>query len=172
MRKSGTLSRHRNWRYLLIDQGLIAIFVNFGINWAIAWTVFRNEKIVPVAGELSVESDTVSTCWMLPLISCVIVSLLTRQEINKGRLAAFAPFPVYAGVSPVLRQSLLLRAALWGTIGWFVVAPLAIQVLKVLVVDDLPLQTFLLIKSLFAAVLGLIFCPLHAWIAFYDTPSK
>lgn len=166
------LPPQRAWRYLLIDQGLIAIFVNFAINWGIAWGVFRDMETVPLQGERSIAGDTFATCWMLPLISCLIVTALTRNEIRKGRIP---PHREWTWPSPLLARlarNVPLRAALWGLAGAFVLAPIALKGLELTGVESLPLQRFLLAKATFASAIGIFFCPFHAWVALHDGVSR
>ncbi|WP_437227897.1 hypothetical protein SH661x_000611 [Planctomicrobium sp. SH661] len=161
-----------NWRYILIDQGLIAIPVNFGINWGIAWSVFRRMPVVPLRGELSLESDTIATCWMLPLISCLIVTGLTRLELRRGRVPGWQAQHAKSAWADVLFNSLVARATAWGVAGRVLVAPLAVWLISASGLENLPFWNFLLFKATFASVLGIFFCPAHAWWALHDRVSR
>lgn len=161
-------SRAAAWRYVLVDQGLVAIFVNFGLNWGIAWAVFHKMPSIPVAGEFSIIGDTVATCWMLPLISCLIVTSLTRNEVRQGRIAGFGADSRQSLFWKKITRFLIIRAMGWGLIGRLLLAPLAVQGIAISGMEPLPLQTFLILKGLFASALGIFFCPFHAWWALFD----
>lgn len=165
------LSPQRAWQYVLIDQGLVAIVVNFAINWGIAWGVFRGMETVPLHGDLSIVGDTFATCWMLPLISCLIVTALTRNEIRKGRIPPLRTWHWPSTLMSRLAKNLPVRAALWGLAGAFLLAPVVLWGLERSGLESLPLQQFLLAKATFASAIGIFFCPFHAWVALHDGVS-
>lgn len=146
----------------------MAIFVNFALNWGIAWGVFRSLAVVPREGELGINGDTVATCWMLPLISCLIVTALTRNEMRQGRIPGMTVWSAAMGRWQPLTQNIWLRAIGWGLIGRYLLAPIALQGLDAAGLGSLTFSRFLLFKALFAVGLGLFFCPYHAWYALHD----
>ncbi|SFJ18742.1 hypothetical protein [Planctomicrobium piriforme] len=156
------------WRYLIVDQGLIAIGVNFLINYLIARSAFAELKVVPLHGPLSIAEDIAATCFFLPFIACLIVSHLTGFEIRKGKFPALPPFRFARYLGEYLSQSIFPRALMFGILGRFLVAPVAIAAVEASGVQSLPLSTFLIFKGAFASALGIVACPLFAWIAMHQ----
>src|SRR2546428_6686539 len=75
-------------RYLLLEQGVGAAVFNFVINAAIAWAMFRSVAVVPLWGQRSIMGDTIGTCFLLPLITCLIATRLARGHVRAGKVAS------------------------------------------------------------------------------------
>jgi hypothetical protein len=159
------------WKYLWLDQGLIAIGVNFAINAAIAWSATQGMKTVPLHGTVSLVEDTRGTCFFLPFIACLVVMHLTRMEITKGRIPALPPFAWTRRLGPYFASSAFAPALLFGALGVTGVAPLAVAAIESTGIQELPVRQFLIFKGSFASVLGVIVCPLFAWLAMHTSTS-
>ncbi|MBW2425644.1 MAG: hypothetical protein JRG86_15470, partial [Deltaproteobacteria bacterium] len=80
-----TLSeRHR--RFLLVEQGLIPTVFNLVLNGLIAWALFRSAAAVPLWGESSIGVDLVATSFLLPFLTCIIVSALVGRQVDAGKM--------------------------------------------------------------------------------------
>ena len=99
------------WRYILIDQGVIAIVVTVALNWGIAWLIFRTEESLPLTGPVSIAGDVYATCLLLPVIACFIVTGITRRAVRLGRIPSRSTSSVRPGMLGKLRRSVLARAA-------------------------------------------------------------
>src|SRR5205823_4376911 len=75
-------------RYLLLEQGVGAAVFNFVLNAAIAWAMFRSVDVVPLWGQQSIMGDTIGTCFLLPLLTCLIVTRLVRGHMRAGKVAS------------------------------------------------------------------------------------
>ena len=149
-------------RYLLVEQGIGAGVVNFVINAAIAWLAFGRQARVPLWGPSSIAGDTVGTCLLLPLITCLVVTAVARRQLRAGRLV---PLGWTAATHPILGwipRRTLVRALAFGIGGALVVSPLAVLALARLGIDDMSLGTFVLFKATFAGVLGMLVTPFIA----------
>ncbi len=155
-------------RYLWLDQGLIAIGCNFLINAVIAWSAFRDSEIVPVSGPRSLIEDTEATCFFLPFIACLIVSHLTRHEMQKGRFPPLPEFGWMKMLGEYASVSAFPRAMVFGVAGRMLVAPILVALIQSSGVTELPLVNFVVVKGLIATALGIGLCPLFAWIAMHD----
>jgi|GEM_PF-2089962 len=160
------------WKYLWLDQGLIAIGVNFAINYAIAWSATQGMRTVPLHGKISMVEDTRGTCFFLPFIACLVVMHLTRMEITKGRIPALPPFAWTRRLGAYFASSAFAPALFFGALGVVGVAPLAIAALESTGIQELPVHQFLIFKGSFASVLGVIVCPLFAWLAMHTSPAS
>lgn len=80
------LSRqHRT--FLLWKQGLGSVVLNFGINVAISWTVFRKHEELTLWGETGVGIDLLATGFLLPFLTCLILSRVVVSQVRNGKLA-------------------------------------------------------------------------------------
>jgi hypothetical protein len=76
-------------RFLLVDQCIVVGVINFFLNAAIAWNLFRAVERVPMTGgSQNVLSDVLGTFFLLPLILCLIITALVRRQVRSGKLAA------------------------------------------------------------------------------------
>src|SRR5260370_7320498 len=71
-------------RYMLLDNGVGPFVINFLINAVIAWLLFRHATHVPLWGQSSIAGDTIATSFLLPLITCLIVTPIAP---GRGRSA-------------------------------------------------------------------------------------
>jgi hypothetical protein len=149
-------------QYLLVEQGVGAAIFNFIVNGAIAWLVFRAHPVVPLWGEQSIAGDTIATCFLLSLITALIVTALARGRLGSGKLD---PLGWTASTHPRLRlvpRGTITRGLVLGVASMLTVAPLTIAVLWALGVQAMSLRTFVLFKATFAALLAAIVTPLIA----------
>src|SRR5262245_62452239 len=76
--------RHR--RFLLVEQGAIPTVFNLLLNGFIAWGLFRSSATVPLWGDSSVGVDLLATAFLLPFLTCVIVSSLVARHVRSGKV--------------------------------------------------------------------------------------
>ena len=76
-----TLSE-RHQRFLFIEQGAVPTVFNFALNGAIAWALFRSVEAVPLWGESSVGVDLLATAFLLPFLTCLIVSAIVARHVR------------------------------------------------------------------------------------------
>ncbi len=161
------LYAHR--RYLILEQGIGAVIVNLFTNATAAWLLFRSLEVVPLWGPRSIAGDTVATTFLLPFITCLIVTWLAHRAVDGGRF----PPPEWRRAShPALGRlprSTYLRGLLLGFVCMIVVAPVSIWALQVLEVVELSFWRFVLFKALFAGALAAPVTPIIAWCALGDT---
>ncbi len=147
-----------HWRFLVLEEGVGAAVVNFVINGIIAWTMFHGQDMVPLWGQQSIAGDTIGTTFLLPLITCLIVTPLARAQIRSGRLA---PLGWTAASHPALGwlpASAFLRGVVLGVICTIAVAPAAVAVLGA-ELTFMSFWRFIVFKATFAAALGGLVTP-------------
>jgi hypothetical protein len=161
------LYAHR--RYLILEQGIGAVIVNFFINATIAWLLFRSLEVVPLWGPQSIAGDTVATTFLLPFITCLIVTRLAHRAVDGGRF----PAPEWRRAShPALGRlprSTPLRALAFGFVCMITVAPASIWVLQILGLVQLGFWSFVLFKALFAGALAAPVTPIIGLCALGDS---
>jgi hypothetical protein len=146
-------------RFLLLEQGIGAAVVNFLLNGAIAWLLFRGVPQVPLWGQQSIAGDVVGTCFFLPLITTLIVTPLVRRRVSAGTLAALGWTRETHRPLGWLPNGTGRRALVLGIICALVVGPLSVWVLSRLDVAELALWSFIGFKAVFSAGLGLLVTP-------------
>lgn len=155
-------------RYLVLEQGLGAALVNFVLNGLIAWAMFRGQSFVPLWGEQSIAGDIVGTTFLLPLLTCLIVTPLASGQIRSGRLAPLGWTPISHPVLRWLPAGTFRRALAMGAICTVVIAPIAIS-LVALQITAMSFWRFVAFKAMFAAVLGALVTPIIALWAIAQT---
>lgn len=154
-------------RYLVWEQGVLAIPINLAINAAIAFLLNRHLEAVPLNGSQSIASDVHGTCLLMPFIANAIITAITRQRLRRGVLP-HVPRRIFT--APAWGDA-FSRGFVLAIVFWVLFAPLTLWTLKTLDVTSWSLGQFLVFKSLFAAGLGIFICPLCAWLALGDDVS-
>jgi len=153
-------------RFLLLDNGVGPFVVNLLLNGVIAWLLFRNATHVPLWGQSSIAGDTIVTAFLLPAITCLIVTPLARGRVRSGQLPA--------AVDAAWRwipHNMLWRALLIGLIGLIALTPLTLCVFGVLRIGELSPWHFVYFKAGFAAVEGALVTPFLALWAISEAPA-
>jgi len=153
--------RHR--KFLLIEQGAIPSVFNLVLNGLIAWALFRSVAAVPLWGESSVGVDLLVTAFLLPFLTCIIVSRLVERQVRSGKVP-----PLLSGQlphSPWFQRSPSARGLLLGTAGvLFGAAPL-VWALSLGQAQPFPFLSFVAFKAVWAAMLAFVITPLVGWWA-------
>lgn len=153
--------RHR--RFLAIEQGAIPMLFNLVLNGAIAWALFRSLDAVPLWGESSVGVDLLATAFLLPFLTCLIVSSLVVRQVRTGGVPPLPPGPI--PFSRWSERGTAARGLLLGAIGvLFGAAPL-VWALDLGQAQPFPMPAFVLFKALWAAMLALLVTPVVGWWA-------
>ncbi|SRR5579875_515503 len=153
-------------RFLLLDNGIGPFFANLVINGTIAWLLFRNAARVPLWGHSSIAGDTIATSFLLPAITCLIVTPIARGRVRSGRLPA--AIDAARGWIP---RNMCWRAVLIGLVCLLALAPLTISILVALGIGRLTPWQFVYFKATFAAVEGGLVTPFLALWAIAEAPT-
>jgi hypothetical protein len=157
-----------DYRKYLVGQAVIGAGINFLLNGAIGWLLFRHLPRIPLYGEQSVAGDVVGTSFLLPVLVCLIATPLIRREVREARLSADDRLRPGAGRSAWVPRNLVLRAVVLGVLATLLVSPGTILTLLALGVDSLALRPFLMFKAGFAAALAALITPIGAAWALED----
>ncbi len=153
--------RHR--RFLLIEQGAAPAAFNFLLNGLIAWALFRSTTAVPLWGPSSVGVDLLATAFILPFLTCVIVSAIVTRQLRSGKVPPLPP-----GQLPHSRwfeRSSSMRGLFLGTAGvLFGAAPL-VWALNLGQARAFPVADFVAFKAVWSAMLALVVTPVAGWWA-------
>lgn len=155
-------------RYLLLEQGVGSAFINFVLNAAIAWAMFRGWSVVPLWGQQSIAGDTAGTTFFLPFFTCLIVTRMTTKHVRSGRVPAFSWSRASHPVLRLMPDTTVRRAVLLGFLAMALVAPPVVWGLSALHVLQLPFWSFIVFKATFAAALAAVVTPLIGLCAIAD----
>jgi len=159
-------------RFLVLEQGIGSAVINFLLNGAIAWLLFRGLERVPLWGQQSIAGDTVGTCFFLPFLTTLIVTPLARGRVRTGSLRAL---PWTRETHPPLRwlpEGTLKRGLVLGVATALLVGPLSVALLAWSNVQELSFWQFVWFKAAFAAVLALIVTPIISiWAIVVDVEA-
>jgi hypothetical protein len=157
----GLSDRHR--RFLIIEQGAIPSLFNLVINGVIAWALFRSVAAVPLWGESSVGVDLLATAFLLPFLTCLIVSGLVARHVRSGKVPPLPPEQLphsrWYELSSSARGLLLGSAAVL-----FGAAPL-VWALNLGQAQPIPWLSFVAFKAVWAAMLAFAVTPIVGWWA-------
>ena len=159
-------------RFLLVEQGIGSMFVNFPLNALIAWAMFRKLEQVPLLGDPSITNDTIGTSFVLPLFTALIGTRLIRGALASGHVA---PLGWTRATHPMLRllpHNSFLRGALLGLVCALTIGPLAARGFGAVGLGPLGLWSFVALKATYASVLGLFVTPLLAIWAIAEPVSS
>jgi hypothetical protein len=157
-------------RFLWIGQGLVPFVINVVLNAGIAWAMFRGAAVVPLWGASSIGGDTLATSFLLPAITCLIVTPLVRAQVRKGEAPAFTG--ALAGWLAPFRRSLAPRAVAFGLACVPVAGGITVAVLVALGVESLGFASFVGFKAAFAGLLAACITPAIALVALADPSGR
>ena len=150
-------------RFLLLDQAVGGTVINFLLNGAIAWLMFRSAQSVPLWGQTSIAADTLATAFILPVMTSLIVSRVVGWQVRSGQLP---PLPAAQALSSMWgRRSPLHRGAVVGAVAVVLAAAPVVVLFATLGPAELERWRFIWFKAVFGAALGALVTPLIAWWA-------
>ena len=151
--------KHRSW--LIREQVIAPAVINFALNAGIAWLLFRGRGIVPLWGEGGVAQDAIATLFLLPFLTCLIVTPLVRRAVGAGKVP---PLDAAIGLPRSIERlprALLARAAALGLGGIVAGAPLVLGAV-VLAGGALAPATLVFSKGVYTAALAALVGPMIA----------
>ncbi|HEX6687844.1 MAG TPA: hypothetical protein VF085_04175 [Solirubrobacterales bacterium] len=170
----GQLSEsHRRW--IVLRALLAAAAINVVINAAMAWLSVHGQDGVPLWGapmaETTIIWNVVSTLFLLPLITCVLVTRVVRQEVRQGSLTSLSRLRSAHGWLAALPSTPWRRGVAFGAIAVVVLAPPLTLALAASGFPELTGGQFIACQAAFTAVLGAIVTPVIALYAMVDPPT-
>jgi len=159
-------------RFLLVEQGIGSMFVNFPINALIAWAMFRKLDVVPFEGDPSIWNDTIGTSFFLPLFTALIGTRLIRGALRSGHVAALGWTRATHPMLRLLPRGSFLRGALLGLVCALTIGPLAGMLFGAVGLAPLGFWAWIVLKASYASVLGLFVTPLLAIWAIAEPVSS
>lgn len=151
--------------FIVNEQTIVPAVFNLALNAGLGWVVFRKLEQVPLWGDPSIAGDLIGTLFLLPFLTCLIVTPLVKRAARSGKVdwVSFAP-----SEHPVLRlfpRSVWLRAALvgFGSVLLFAVPFLAL--LSAIGVEGWAPMTMVIAKGIYAGLIAALCTPYLALYA-------
>ena len=156
-------------KFLYIEQGAVPTVFNFALNGAIAWALFRSAEEVPLWGESSVGVDLLATAFLLPFLTCLIVSAIVARHVRDGKVPRLS-----ANQLPNTQwheRSSMKRGLALGAAGVVFGALPVVWALHIASAQPLAVSEFVTFKAAWAALLALVVTPLIGWWALANASS-
>ncbi|MGV2870685.1 hypothetical protein [Colwellia sp. E150_009] len=149
-----------HFKYIFINQGVVASIFNFLLNGLIAWLVFGSLDLIPSWGDPSVGVDIIVTAFLLPYLITVIVSAIVKKEVIHHK----APKLVIPSIAQTkwLLVSPLKFGIFMGGLGLFFFALPLIWVLNIAGLEFVSSEKFIIFKGGWTAIMALLFTPIVA----------
>lgn len=157
-----------HYRFLILEQLLGSALFNLALNGAIGWLAFKQLTRVPLWGIQSIASDTLVTSFMLPFMTCVVVTQTTYWQVRSKRLQALGRH-AHRQLARLPRRA-LARSVLFGSLGLAIAGPV-LALLAAASVAPMSLRDFIIFKATYAAVMAAILTPPIALWALGDAPA-
>lgn len=155
-------------RQLLLGQAFGSVFCNLPLNAWLAWVTFPPVDALPVfARGNCVAGDTVGTSFFLPLITCLILTTITRRLLRGGKVAPLRRSEL-PGVIRFWPANIVSRGALVGLVCALSIAWLTLALVSALGFESMTRWQMAVYKGVYTVVLGLIVTPLFGWRALAD----
>jgi hypothetical protein len=166
---------HRRW--ILINAVAVAAVANLAICAAIAWLSSLGRPdvplwAVPLVGGPSMIVDTLGTLFLLPFITCLIVTAAVGYELRRGTLTPLggAARARYGGPA-MLARGRVSRGLTLGLLCVVVLGPGAIALLYLAEANHLAVADFVLYKAVLGVGLGAIVTPVIALLAMAEASA-
>jgi hypothetical protein len=151
--------KHRHW--LIREQVIGPAAINFALNAGIAWLIFRGRGVVPLWGEGGIAQDAIATLFLLPFLTCLIVTPLVRRAARDGKVPPLEASVALPGAVERLPSALLGRAAALGIGGVVAGAPIVLGAFAV-AGGSLAVPALVLAKGVYTGALAALVGPLIA----------
>ena len=147
-------------RYLVTEQMIKPGVLNLLANGLIAWLVFRQAERIAFWTHSAIAPDLVLTALLLPFIISMINSRVVFNKVVAGELARIAS--VDSDGQGWHLRSILFRSTFLGLVCVVLYAIPTVLVLPMVWDEPLRLWQFVLFKSVWAAILAIVVCPMVA----------
>lgn len=154
-------------RYLRTET-LINTIVNTVISAVFVWVAFRGMTSISLWGNPGLAFDLLPTCVAITLFSTVVLTLLTRARLKRGRVALLTSA---RGPAAWLPGNVVVRALTSAAIVTIIAVPLSVAVLKLVGADGASFNQVLVFKICYGAVLSALISPPLLMRAFADAPG-
>ncbi|MBP1683905.1 MAG: hypothetical protein H6Q33_48 [Deltaproteobacteria bacterium] len=157
---------HRS--YLFREQVIAPALMNCALNGIIAWLIFRARSSIPVWGDGGLVFDTIATLFLLPFLTCLIVTPLIRRGVAGGKVPPLTWRAAEHGVLGYLPLSVWGRGAVIGGLAVGAGLPIIFGGLSLAGVAHLAPMNVVVLKGVYTAMLAGLVGPVIALCAISD----
>jgi hypothetical protein len=157
---------HRN--FIIINQVIIATVFNFFINIGIAWFLYRQVDQIPLWGLGGIATDTISTAFILTLLSYYYIALSVRFTMKMKWLPDIADYPTVGIVSKMIKMPIIVQGIVFGILASVLIGLPVIAWFFLSRTQSMPYKSFLWYKAIFGAALSIIVSPPIGLLAILD----
>ena len=156
-------------RYLVLWQGVCSAFVNFAINFVLGVFTYQDQAAVATwVWTNGAFADSISTCFLLPLVTCFITTPIVRRQASRGVVNRI-PTSNVPRLVRLMADPVSMRAGQFGILCTvLLVAPIYLAYTW-LVGETMETIWFITSKATFAATLGLVVTPLIAYVTLCES---
>ena len=102
-------------QFLFRNQGINAVILNFILNALISWAVLKQFSDLVIWGDNGIGLDMLATGFLLPFITCLILSKTLAGKIRKGKAQPLAAEQI--SEQGWHKRSLFSRSVFLGVVG-------------------------------------------------------
>lgn len=157
---------HRN--FIIINQVIIATVFNFFINMGIAWFLYRNVDQIPLWSLRGIAIDTISTAFILTLLSYYYIVLSVWFTMKMKWLPVITDYPTIGIVSKMIKKPVIVQGIIFGILASVLVALPVIAGFILTRTHSMQYESFRWFKAIFGAVLSIIVSPPIGLLAILD----
>ena len=151
------LPAHRN--FIIINQVIIATVFNFFINIGIAWFLYRHVLLIPLWGLKGIAMDTITTAFILTLLSYYYIALSVRFTMKMKWLPVIENHPTSGIVSKMIRLPIIVQGIIFGFLAALLIGLPVIMGFFLTGTQSMPYKSFFWYKAIFGAAISLIVSP-------------
>jgi hypothetical protein len=159
-------------RWIVVKAIFATAAINLVINATLAWLSVQDQDGVPLWGAPLAETTTfwnvVGTLFLLPLITCVLVTRIVRRDVGSGSLASLSRLRATYGWLAALPSTPWRRGVAFGAIALVALAPPLTLVLVASGFPELTRGQFVAYQAVFTVALGAVVTPVIALYAMAD----
>lgn len=164
---------HRRW--IVLNALLATAAINLVVNALLAFLFTRGQPDVPFwvrpFSETGTLDDTLGTIFLLPLITCLLITAVIWRELRTGALDSISLTDPAGRLLDRLPPAGIRRALAFGAITFVLVAPPVALILALIDFGTISCAHFIVFKTCFAIALGALVTPVIALKAMTDTPT-
>jgi hypothetical protein len=157
-----------HYKFLIIEQIILAFIINYIINAAIGFVVYRGISSLPLWGMKSIVGDSIIMTFLLTIIVCYVVTLTTHSKVRGGHLEGLNWRRSSNAILSKLPQNNFLRSLVLAVIFTIIAMPVFIGALLMLNINEMTHLTFVIYKGFLAGLLAILVAPLAAILALGD----
>ncbi len=148
-------------QYLIQNQGGKALIINVFANAAIGWLILKEHSALTLWGDTGIGLDLLATAFLLPFLSCLILSPILSKQIREGKVEALEPEQIEEKgwhLRPVFIRGIFLDL-----LGVLLAAAPILLIFKLSGILPIGLWTYVWFKGIWAGLLAGIVTPFIAY---------